>query len=144
MKLIFIFAFLFILSGCDVLPAGSVYRSNSSGSGSNERNEFANLMAKDKINKDKVTAEVLTYLLNESDSSQPRTAVVITNNSNCDIIFRMVRLNKNLIYNLPIARNSKNQFVVEKGNYTLKSKICNANYYSQKNIIEPLILKLSN
>lgn len=141
MKLIFLFAFLFILSGCDVLPAGSVYGSTST---TNERNEFATLMAKDKINKDKVTAEVLTYLLNDSDPKESRTAVVITNNSNCDIIFRMVRLNKNLIYNLPIARNSKNQFVVEKGNYTLKSKICNANYYSQKNIIEPLILKLSN
>ena len=60
MRLIFLFAFLFILSGCDVLPAGSVYRSTSSGSGSNERNEFATLMAKDKINKDQVTAEVLT------------------------------------------------------------------------------------
>ena len=141
MKLISLFAFLFILSSCDVLPSGSVYRSTST---SNERNEFATLMAKDKINKDKVTAEVLTYLLNDSDSSEPRTAVVITNNSNCDMIFRMVRLNKNLIYNLPVARNSKNQFVVEKGNYTLKSRICNANYYSQKKISEPLILTLSN
>ena len=141
MKLIFLFAFLFILSGCDVLPAGSVYGSTST---TNERNEFATLMAKDKMNKDQVTAEVLTYLLNESDSSQPRTAVVITNNSNCDIIFRMVRLNSNLVYNLPIARNSKNQFVVEKGNYTMKSKICNANYYSQKSITDALILTLSN
>ena len=144
MRLIFLFAFLFILSGCDVLPAGSVYRSTSSGSGSNERNEFATLMAKDKINKDKVTGEVLTDLLNDSDPKESRTAVVITNNSNCDIIFRMVRLNSNLVYNLPIARNSKNQFVVEKGNYTMKSKICNANYYSQKSITDALILTLSN
>ena len=141
MRLIFLCAFLFILLSCDVLPSGSVYRSTSA---SNERNEFATLMAKDKINKDRVTAEVLTYLLNDSDSSQPRTAVVITNNSNCDMILRMVRVNKNGVYNLPIARNSKNQFVVEKGNYTLKSQICNANYYSQKKITEPLILTLSN
>ena len=142
MKVFCLFGLLFFLSSCDVLPSGSVYRSTSSTS--NERNEFSGLMEKDKINKDRVTAEVLTYLLNDSNSYEPRTAVVITNNSNCDMIFRMVRLNKNLIYNLPIAGNSKNQFVVEKGNYTLKSKICNASYYSQKNISEPLILKLSN
>ena len=142
MKSISLFSIFFLVLSCDVLPSGSVYRSTSSTS--NERNEFSGLMEKDKINKDRVTAEVLTYLLNDSNSSEPRTAVVITNNSNCDMIFRMVRLNKNLIYNLPIAGNSKNQFVVEKGNYTLKSKICNASYYSQKNISEPLILKLSN
>jgi hypothetical protein len=100
-------------------------------------------MEKDKINKDKVTAEVLTYLLNESDSRESRTAVVVENKSNCDLIFRMVRLNSNLYYNLPVARNSKNQFVIEKGKYTLKSKVCNSNYYSQKSITEPLILKLS-
>ncbi|WP_376751227.1 DUF6759 domain-containing protein, partial [Kaistella carnis] len=40
--------------------------------------------------------------------------------------------------------HSKNQFVVKKGSYTLKSKICGANYYSQKNLSDPLILKLSN
>ena len=141
MKLFCLSGLLFILMSCDVSPYGS---SNSSTSSSNERSEFLTLMEKDKINKTKVTAEVLTYLLNDSDSREPRTAVVITNNSNCDMILRMVRLNKNLVYNLPIARNSKNQFVVEKGNYTLKSKICNANYYSQKRLTEPLILKLSN
>lgn len=146
MRFLSLFALFLILFGCDVLPPGSVYRSNSptSNSSSNENSEYVNLMAKDKIGKEKVTAEVLTYLLNESDSREPRTAVVIENKSNCDMIFRMVRLDSDLIYNLPVARNSKNQFVVQKGNYTLKSKICNANYYSQKNISEPLLLKLSN
>lgn len=146
MKLLAFFVLSFMLVSCEVLPSGSVYRStsNPSNSSSNENSEFANLMAKDKIGKDKVTAEVLTYLLNESDSREPRTAVVIENKSNCDMIFRMVRLNSNLIYNLPIARNSKNQFVVQKGNYTLRSKICDANYYSQKNVSDVLLLKLSN
>ena len=141
MKFFRLLGVLSLISSCEILPSGSVSRPTSPPS--DESNEFATLMEKDKINKDKVTAEVLTYLLNESDSRESRTAVVVENKSNCDLIFRMVRLNSNLHYNLPVARNSKNQFVIEKGKYTLKSKVCNSNYYSQKSITEPLILKLS-
>lgn len=142
MRLFALLGISFLLSGCDVLPPGSVSRSTSASP--DEKSEFSALMEKDKINKNKVTAEVLNYLLNESDPRDFRTAIVIENKSNCDMILRMVRLNKNLVYNLPVARNSKNQFVIEKGNYTLKSKICKANYYSQKNIADALSLKLSD
>ncbi|WP_423974917.1 DUF6759 domain-containing protein [Kaistella sp.] len=47
------------------------------------------------------------------------------------------------MYNVPILRNNKNQFIIKKGNYTLKSNIYEAKYYSQKIIVEPLLLKLS-
>lgn len=144
-----LFSFLFLMS-CDMIPVGNtVYRptatypQNSSNTAT-EKSEFGTLMEKDQINKKYVNAEVLTYLLNDPDPNEKRTAAVIENASRCDIIVRLVGVQNNQIYNLPISRNSKNQFVVEKGNYTLKSTICGANYYSQKNIIEPLILKLSN
>ena len=91
-----------------------------------------------------MNAEVLTYLLNDPDPKETHTAAVFENASRCDIIVRMVGISTDEIYNLPIRANSKNQFVVKKGNYTLKSSICSANYYSQKNVTEPLILKLSS
>lgn len=140
-------SFLFLMS-CEMIPTGnSIYRPTNSQTSSNtinENREFSALLEKDQFNKKKINAEVLTYLLNDSDPQEKSTAAVIENTSNCNIIVRLVGLQSNQIYNLPISRNSKNQFVILKGNYTLKSNICGANYYSQKNIIDPLILKLSN
>ena len=150
MKSIFSALFLLFFLSCEVLPAGSVYRSAPGSTSAtkpvvkNERSEFEELMAKDQIDKRKVTAEVLTYLLNEPDPKEKQTGAVIENKSNCDMILRLVGINSTKIYNLPVPRQSKNQFVIDKGNYTLKSDICGANYYSQKNITEPLVLKLSN
>src|SRR5690606_14055281 len=133
-------SFLFLMS-CDMIPTGnSIYRptnSPTSSSSSNENREFSDLLEKDQINKKYVTAEVLTYLLNDSDPQEKKTAAVIENTSNCNIIVRLVGVQNNQIYNLPISRNSKNQFVILKGNYTLKSNICGAKYYSQKNIVDP-------
>ena len=88
--------------------------------------------------------QVLTYLLNDTDVNDKYTAAVITNDSNCNMILRLVAIKGDQIYNLPVQRNSKNQFKILKGSYTLKSNICGANYYSQKTIIDPLILKLGN
>lgn len=140
-------SFLFLMS-CEMIPTGnSIYRPNNSQTSSNtinENREFSALLEKDQFNKKKVNAEVLTYLLNDSDPQEKSTAAVIENTSNCNIIVRLVGIQSNQIYNLPISRNSKNQFVILKGNYTLKSNICGAKYYSQKDIIDPLILKLSN
>lgn len=140
-------SFLFLMS-CEMIPTGnSIYRpinSQTSSNTINENREFSALLEKDQFNKKKINAEVLTYLLNDSDPQEKSTAAVIENTSNCNIIVRLVGIQSNQIYNLPISRNSKNQFVILKGNYTLKSNICGANYYSQKNIIDPLILKLSN
>ena len=137
-----------LLLSCDLIPVGNtVYRPNSNTGNStgiiNESKEFSTLMGKDQINKGRVNAEVVNYLLNDSDPSEKSTAAVIENTSRCDIILRLAGISNNKIYNLPIARNRKNQFIIEKGNYTLKSNICGAKYYSQKNIKQPLILKLS-
>lgn len=149
MKIIYAVSVLFLVLSCDALPmTNPVYRpypsASSSGSSTNENQEFTSLMQKDAKNKKRVTAEVLTYLLNDTDPKDLSTAAVIENTSNCNIILRLVGINSDEIYNLPIARHSKNQFVVKKGSYTLKSRICGANYYSQKNLSDPLILKLSN
>ena len=138
-----LFLFLIMIS-CEVLP--TVHRGNSAPNTStarNERSEFKELLAKDQIDKKHVNAEVLTYLLNETDPSDKNTAAVIENASNCDLILRVVGISNEMIYNLPVAAGTKNQFVVRKGSYTLKANICGAAYYSQKEIVNPLILKLS-
>ncbi len=145
MKNVCITALLFFFIQCDVLPSNfPVYQPGTpSAVIPNENKEFADLMEKDQVNKKQKTAEVLTYLLNDPEPEDPYTATVIENTSNCNIIVRLVSVNGSQIYNLPIPRNGKNHFKIAKGNYTLKSNVCEAKYYSQKSITEPLILKLT-
>lgn len=145
MKQIFLTLLLLVFIQCEMLPPKyPVYGPGSASStSSGEKQEFADLLAKDQINKKHVNAEVLTYLLNEPDPSEKNTAAVIENASSCNLILRVVGISNNQIYNLPVSARTKNQFVLQKGSYTFKSSICGANYYSQKVLSAPLILKLS-
>lgn len=141
LKKIYLLVLGFLMIQCDVVP-NSGYRTNNPGS-VDESKEFADLMEKDQIDKNKKTAEVLTYLLNDTDPADPYTVAVIDNLSGCNIIVRLVAVKGNEIYNLPVAKNSKNHFKIAKGSYTMRSNVCKSKYYSQKSITEPLILKLS-
>ena len=143
MKYYFLFLLLFFVVQCYIMPSAKPVYPSKKVVLKTENKEFEELMEKDQINKKQVTAEVLTYLLNDDDSNDPKTAAVIDNNSNCNIILRLVEIKGNRIYNLPIPKHSKNQFVIYKGNYTMKTNVCAAKYYSQKQISAPLILKLS-
>ncbi|AZB20899.1 hypothetical protein EG338_01410 [Kaistella haifensis] len=141
LKKLYLLVLGFLMIQCDVVP-NSGYRTNNPGS-VDESKEFADLIEKDQIDKNKKTAEVLTYLINDTDPADPYTVAVIDNLSGCNIIVRLVAVKGNQIYNLPVPKNSKNQFVIYKGSYTMKSNVCAAKYYSQKQISAPLILKLS-
>jgi len=141
LKRLYLLVLVFLMIQCDVVP-NSGYRTNNPGS-VDESKEFADLMEKDQTDKNKKTAEVLTYLLNDTDSADPYTVAVIDNLSGCNIIVRLVAVKGNQIYNLPVAKNSKNHFKIAKGSYTMRSNVCESKYYSQKSITEPLILKLS-
>ena len=141
LKKLYVLVLGFLMIQCDVVP-NSGYRTNNPGS-VDESKEFADLIEKDQIDKNKKTAEVLTYLINDTDPADPYTVAVIDNLSGCNIIVRLVAVKGNQIYNLPVPKHSKNQFVIYKGNYTMKANVCAAKYYSQKQISAPLILKLS-
>lgn len=141
LKKLYLLVLGFLMIQCDVVP-NSGYRTNNPGS-VDESKEFADLIEKDQIDKNKKTAEVLTYLINDTDPADPYTVAVIDNLSGCNIIVRLVAVKGNQIYNLPVPKNSKNQFVIYKGSYTMKTNVCAAKYYSQKQISAPLILKLS-
>ncbi|WP_332021440.1 DUF6759 domain-containing protein [Kaistella sp.] len=141
LKKLYLLVLGFLMIQCDVVP-NSGYRTNNPGS-ADESKEFADLMEKDQTDKNKKTAEVLTYLLNDTDPADPYTVAVIDNLSGCNIIVRLVAVKGNQIYNLPVPKNSKNHFKIAKGSYTMRSNVCKSKYYSQKSINEPLILKLS-
>ncbi|TXF77189.1 DUF6759 domain-containing protein [Chryseobacterium sp.] len=135
--------FVVFLTSCKTVETQFPAGKSATVSENSEAREFYELTELEKKGKNLRTAEVLTYLLGDDDVEDPFTAVVIDNFSNCDIIVRIVEINGNEIYNLPISKGGKNYLKIRKGNYTLKAKMCSAQYYSQKQIVEPLILKLS-
>lgn len=143
LKASFLIVTQFLLLNCTgLIPTYGGYPLPSTSPEAAEKKEFADLMAKDQVNKDQRTAEVLTYLLNDDDPEDPKTALVVENTSSCDIILRVVSVDGKRIYNLPIPRNAKNHFIVYKGNYTLKSNVCTAKYYSQKSIFDSMVLTI--
>lgn len=143
---IWLIGLLFFLVQCNANPTSTtVYRPDnaSTPTSTDEAPEFADLVAKDQLNKTNETADVLNYLLNDEDPNDPNTALVLENTSGCNIVVRMVHVDGNRIYNLPVPKNGKNHFKIAKGNYTLKANVCHAKYYSQKHISESITVKIS-
>ncbi|MBP7173096.1 MAG: hypothetical protein KBA33_03370 [Cloacibacterium sp.] len=104
-----------------------------------EEEEFARLMAENKVDKAKKTENTLNSFL---DSSKKKTDAVIyiQNKSNCNII---VRIAGSRTYNLPVPARGENSIVVEKGDYDIKSNICDAQYVSHKQVKENIFIGLN-
>lgn len=105
-----------------------------------EEEEFSKLM--ELMNKDKQSkTELALKALMETGKNKTDAVIVIENTSKCNIIFRITG-NKN--YNLPILALSKSSILVEKGNYQLQSKLCEAQYFSKKTIKDNVYLILKS
>jgi len=88
------------------------------------------------------TAEVLTYLLNDS-SNDPRTSVTVENSSRCNMVLTIS--GNNYFKKIPIASNKMAAVMVPKNqNYNLSGMICDAVYQKTKFISGPYEVKLSN
>lgn len=98
-------------------------------------------VAKDgKNDKHKRTADLLNHLFNSDPKS--RTAYVqIVNRSKCNLI---VKLNGKKFYNLDVPASNQNFILVEKGNYTLTTMVCDAKYSSTKNIGKDIVITLNS
>lgn len=88
------------------------------------------------------TAEVLTYLLNDS-SADPRTSITVENNSRCNMVLTIS--GNNYYKKVPIAASKIGAVMVPKNqNYNLSGMICDAVYQKTKFISGPYEIKLSN
>ncbi|WP_417430668.1 DUF6759 domain-containing protein [Halpernia sp.] len=141
MKYFLLLSFIiFIFKSCDVYSNPSSYPASSGNSSVySENKEFNTLMVKDKIDKNKRTAEVISQLINDQPTDKI-AALVFDNKTNCNIIVRIYG-GKN--YTIPVYKNDKNYLIVDKGNYTFTSNFCNSKYNSRKNIVESVTVTLS-
>ncbi|AYO58360.1 hypothetical protein CO230_09655 [Chryseobacterium sp. 6424] len=97
-------------------------------------------VAKDGVNdKNKRTAELLTHLFN-SDPSNKEAYVQIVNQSKCNLI---VKISGKKFYNLDVPAKNQNYILVDKGNYTLTTSVCDAKYSSAKNINKDIVVTLN-
>lgn len=88
------------------------------------------------------TAQVLTYLLNDS-SDDPRTSITIENNSRCNTL--MTISGTNYFKKIPIAAYKSGSVMVPKNqNYNLSGMVCNAVYQKTKFVGSSYKVTVSN
>ena len=80
--------------------------------------------------KNKRTADLLTHMFS-NDPNSKEAYVQIVNKSKCNLI---VKISGKKFYNLTVPANNQNFILLDKGNYTLTSSICDAKYSSSKSI----------
>jgi hypothetical protein len=98
-------------------------------------------IAKDGSNdKHKRTADLLNHLFN-TDVSGKTAYVQIINKSKCNLI---VKISGKKFYNLDVPANNQNFVLVEKGNYSLTTSVCDAKYSSTKNIGKDIVVTLNS
>ncbi|MBU4537137.1 MAG: hypothetical protein L6264_00200 [Weeksellaceae bacterium] len=104
------------------------------------KTEIKRDVAKDGTNdKHKRTADLLNHLFN-TDPSSKTAYVQIVNKSKCNLI---VKISGRNYYNLDVPANNQNFILVDKGNYTLTTSVCDAKYSSVKNISKDVVVTLN-
>jgi len=97
-------------------------------------------VAKDGSNdKHKRTADLLNHLFN-SDPSSKTAYVQIVNRSKCNLI---VKISGRKFYNLDVPASNQNFILIDKGNYTITTSVCDAKYTSAKNISKDIVVTLN-
>ncbi len=117
------------------IPNSIMKNSNSA-----EAEEFKNLIAStSKEHKDK-TVKLLNAMFNE-DISSKEVILLFKNQSDCNLVLRIQGKN---FYNMAIPAKGENFIVINKGNYTLTSNVCDVVYSSKKEINKSIFLTISN
>lgn len=107
-----------------------------------EQEEFRMLMEVSPIEHKNRTVQILNSLF-DNDPSSKESIVMIENKSDCNMIMRLEGVG-NYKYRLAIPSGAESAIVVQKGNYLFSSKVCGADYASQKAVQNAVIIALSN
>ncbi|MDO4224876.1 MAG: hypothetical protein Q4C75_03170 [Bergeyella zoohelcum] len=105
-----------------------------------ETAEFQKLMNETGDTHKTRTVKLLNTLFDQDINSKD-AILLITNNTNCNMIMRIV--GDKTSYNLPIPAKGDNSIVVLKGVYELKSISCNIGYLSTKEITKSQMIILN-
>ena len=87
----------------------------------------------------KKTADMLTHLFN-NDPNKKDAYVQIVNKSKCNLL---IKISGKKFYNLTVPANKENFILVDKGNYTMSTSICDAKYSAKKSINSDISITLN-
>lgn len=105
-----------------------------------EEEEFNKLMAETSAEHKEKTLKLLNTLFDQ-DISSSEMVLLIQNNSDCNMI---LRIQGNKYYNLAVPTHGENSIVLEKGQYSFTSNVCDTEYVSTKYLDKSQIVVLSN
>lgn len=108
----------------------------------NEQEEFLMLMSVSPAEHKHKTVQLLNSLF-DNDPASKESIVMIENKSKCNMIMRIEGVG-NTKYRLAVPTQAEGSIVVQKGSYLFTTKICGADYASQKSIEKAIIVSLNN
>ena len=107
-----------------------------------EQEEFLMLMSVSPIEHKNKTVQILNSLF-DNDPNGKESIVMIENKSDCNMIMRIEGVG-NTRYRLAIPSQAESAIVVQKGSYLFSSKVCGAEYASQKTLEKAIMVSLNN
>jgi hypothetical protein len=109
-------------------------------SNSAEAEEFKNLLASTSNEHKEKTVKLLNAMFNE-DISSKEVILLFKNQSDCNLV---LRIQGKSFYNMAVPAKGENFIVINKGNYTLTSNVCDVVYSSKKDINKSIFLTINN
>ena len=101
---------------------------------------FKLLMTESSLDHQNKTKDLLNSMVNH-DVTKNEAIFLFKNKSNCNLV---LKINGKKFYNLAVPALNENFLVVEKGQYTISTDICDVKYSTQKSIQKHLQLSISN
>lgn len=86
------------------------------------------------------TINLLNELFSENSAESPDAIIMVRNQSDCDMI---LKIEGKKSYNLAIPSKGETSIVVNKGEYSISSNLCDAIYNSKKQITANILLALN-
>ncbi|KIA89725.1 DUF6759 domain-containing protein [Kaistella jeonii] len=105
----------------------------------NEVEEFKKLLSENSKKHEEKTVKLLNQLF-ENDVTNKEAILLMQNNSDCNMI---VRIQGKEFYNLAVPAHGENSVVIKKGDYQLRSNVCDAFYTSTKSIAKNMLVILN-
>ncbi|WP_228435806.1 DUF6759 domain-containing protein [Chryseobacterium pennipullorum] len=107
---------------------------------SDDAEDFKKLIAENSAEHKEKTVKLLNAMFSE-DITRKEAILLFKNNSDCNILLRIEGKD---YYNLAVPAHGENFIVVNKGQYTLNSNICDLKYFSQKDIKKSIFVTVDN
>lgn len=105
-----------------------------------EAEEFKRLISSTSAEHKEKTVKLLNTMFNE-DANSKDAIILFRNKSDCNLV---IKIQGKDFYTMAVPANGENFIVVNKGNYTLTSNVCDVQYSSKKEISKSLLFTIAN